>query len=42
MGVGGLGNEYLKIFSLMGIGSGQKGSLIVVDDDQIELSNLNR
>ncbi|CAD8132455.1 unnamed protein product [Paramecium octaurelia] len=42
MGVGGLGNEYLKMFSLMGIGSGQKGSLIAVDNDQIELSNLNR
>ncbi|CAK66666.1 unnamed protein product (macronuclear) [Paramecium tetraurelia] len=42
MGIGGLGNEYLKIFSLMGIGSGQKGSLITVDNDQIEVSNLNR
>ncbi|CAD8141130.1 unnamed protein product [Paramecium pentaurelia] len=42
MGVGGLGNEYLKIFCLMGIGIGQKGQLSIIDDDQIELSNLNR
>ncbi|CAD8055043.1 unnamed protein product [Paramecium sonneborni] len=42
MGAGGLGNEYLKIFTLLGIGSGLKGQLIIADEDQIELSNLNR
>eukprot|EP01130_Rhizamoeba_saxonica_P004394 TRINITY_DN1799_c0_g2_i1.p1 TRINITY_DN1799_c0_g2~~TRINITY_DN1799_c0_g2_i1.p1 ORF type:complete len:1098 (-),score=300.95 TRINITY_DN1799_c0_g2_i1:28-3321(-) len=41
VGVGALGCEYLKGFSLMGVGSGE-GNLIITDMDTIELSNLNR
>lgn len=40
MGSGALGCEYLKMFSLMGMSS--DGKLTVVDDDSIEVSNLNR
>ena len=40
VGSGALGCEYLKILSKSGICT--EGELLVVDDDQIELSNLNR
>eukprot|EP00008_Paramoeba_atlantica_P008298 CAMPEP_0201480162 /NCGR_PEP_ID=MMETSP0151_2-20130828/4697_1 /ASSEMBLY_ACC=CAM_ASM_000257 /TAXON_ID=200890 /ORGANISM="Paramoeba atlantica, Strain 621/1 / CCAP 1560/9" /LENGTH=1086 /DNA_ID=CAMNT_0047861931 /DNA_START=42 /DNA_END=3302 /DNA_ORIENTATION=- len=42
VGCGALGCEYLKGFSLMGIGSGNEGLLHVTDYDHIELSNLTR
>ena len=42
VGCGALGCEYLKGFSLMGIGSGADGLLHVTDYDHIELSNLTR
>lgn len=44
IGAGALGCEYLKMFSLMGLGlkSTEKGQVMVTDDDQIEVSNLNR
>lgn len=40
IGAGALGCEFLKQFSLMGMGT--KGLLTVADDDNIEISNLNR
>lgn len=44
IGAGALGCEYLKMFSLMGMGlkNTEKGQVMVTDDDQIEVSNLNR
>jgi ubiquitin-activating enzyme E1 len=42
VGSGALGCEYLKILSRSGISTGEGSSTTVVDDDQIELSNLNR
>lgn len=42
VGCGALGCEYLKGFSLMGIGCGENGLLHVTDYDHIELSNLTR
>ncbi|CAG9321373.1 unnamed protein product [Blepharisma stoltei] len=41
VGAGALGCEYLKLFALMGVAS-TTGSVIVTDDDSIEVSNLNR
>lgn len=41
VGAGALGCEYLKLFALMGVACGS-GSVIVTDDDSIEVSNLNR
>jgi len=41
IGAGALGCEFLKMFALMGLGS-QSGLLTVADDDNIEISNLNR
>lgn len=40
IGAGALGCEFLKMFALMGLGT--KGLLTVADDDNIEVSNLNR
>ena len=37
IGAGALGCEYIKMSSLMGI-----GKLDITDDDNIEISNLNR
>jgi ubiquitin-activating enzyme E1 len=37
-----LGCEYLKLFALMGLGVEKKGKIFVTDDDNIEISNLNR
>jgi ubiquitin-activating enzyme E1 len=42
VGAGALGCEYIKMFALMGLGSAGNGSVIVTDDDNIEISNLNR
>jgi ubiquitin-activating enzyme E1 len=40
IGAGALGCEFLKMFSLMGMCT--KGDFTVADDDNIEVSNLNR
>jgi ubiquitin-activating enzyme E1 len=40
IGAGALGCEFLKMFALMGLGT--EGLLTVADDDNIEISNLNR
>ena len=42
IGSGAVGCEYLKILSLMGVGSGKNSKIIVTDNDNIEISNLNR
>lgn len=42
IGAGALGCEYLKQFALMGVACSKEGSVIVTDDDCIEMSNLNR
>ena len=42
VGAGALGCEYIKAFALMGIGCGPKGLVAVTDNDNIEVSNLNR
>lgn len=36
-----MGCEFIKMFALMGL-STSKGKLTVTDDDNIEISNLNR
>lgn len=41
IGAGALGCEFIKMFSLIGL-STRKGKLSVTDDDNIEISNLNR
>ena len=40
VGAGALGCEFIKMFSLMGVGT--NGKISVTDDDNIEISNLNR
>ena len=42
VGAGALGCEYIKAFALMGLGCGQGGQVSVTDNDNIEVSNLNR
>jgi ubiquitin-activating enzyme E1 len=42
IGAGALGCEYVKAFALMGIGCSQEGKVTVTDNDNIEVSNLNR
>ncbi|XP_067003227.2 ubiquitin-like modifier-activating enzyme 1 [Anabrus simplex] len=42
VGAGAIGCELLKNFSMMGIGAGEGGQIIVTDMDLIEKSNLNR
>ena len=42
VGAGALGCEFIKMFALMGVACGPKGKLTVTDDDNIEISNLNR
>lgn len=43
IGAGALGCEFMKIFSLMGMSQkNANGSIVVTDDDTIEVSNLNR
>lgn len=42
VGAGAIGCEMLKIWSMMGLGSGPNGRIFVTDMDTIEKSNLNR
>jgi len=42
VGAGALGCELIKAFALMGIGCGDKGIVHCTDNDNIEVSNLNR
>ena len=42
IGAGALGCEFIKMFALMGCSSSKPGLLTVTDDDNIEISNLNR
>ena len=42
IGAGALGCEYLKLFALTGISCANQGKLTCTDDDNIEVSNLNR
>mmetsp|Transcript_21138 Transcript_21138/g.54122 ORF Transcript_21138/g.54122 Transcript_21138/m.54122 type:complete len:1186 (+) Transcript_21138:63-3620(+) len=42
VGCGALGCEYVKNFALLGVCCGPSGSLVVTDNDRIEVSNLNR
>jgi ubiquitin-activating enzyme E1 len=43
IGAGALGCEFLKMFALLGMGlKSKEGGVIVTDDDNIEISNLNR
>ena len=42
IGAGALGCEYLKIFSMMGISTSKNSKVIITDNDNIEISNLNR
>ncbi len=42
VGAGALGCEYIKAFALMGVGCGPNGQVAVTDNDNIEVSNLNR
>lgn len=41
IGAGALGCEFIKMFALMGL-STKSGKMSVTDDDNIEISNLNR
>lgn len=42
VGAGALGCEYIKAFALMGLGCGDGGLVHCTDNDNIEVSNLNR
>jgi len=42
VGAGALGCEFIKNFAMMGLGCGQGGLVQVTDNDNIEVSNLNR
>ena len=42
IGAGALGCEFVKAFSLMGVGCSEQGKVTVTDNDNIEVSNLNR
>ena len=42
VGAGALGCEYAKTFALMGLGCAEGGKVSVTDNDNIEVSNLNR
>lgn len=42
VGAGALGCEYVKAMALMGLCCGPNGSVTVTDNDNIEISNLNR
>ena len=42
IGAGALGCEYVKAFALMGLGCSAEGHVTVTDNDNIEVSNLNR
>jgi len=42
VGAGALGCELIKAFALMGIGCSSEGKVHCTDNDNIEVSNLNR
>ena len=42
VGAGALGCELIKAYALMGVGCSQEGKVHVADNDNIEVSNLNR
>ena len=42
VGSGALGCELLKAFALMGLGCSSEGKVYNTDNDNIEVSNLNR
>jgi ubiquitin-activating enzyme E1 len=42
VGSGALGCELLKAFALMGLGCSSEGKVHNTDNDNIEVSNLNR
>lgn len=42
IGAGALGCELVKAFALMGIGCSAEGKVYCTDNDNIEVSNLNR
>jgi len=42
IGVGAIGCELLKNYSMLGVGSGKDGLLTITDPDVIETSNLSR
>lgn len=42
IGAGALGCELIKAFALMGVGCSPNGKVHVTDNDNIEVSNLNR
>lgn len=42
VGAGALGCEFIKAFALMGIGCSPEGKVSCTDNDNIEVSNLNR
>ena len=42
IGAGALGCEFIKTFALMGISTNKDKTVIITDNDNIELSNLNR
>ena len=42
VGAGALGCELIKAYALMGIGCGKNGIVHCTDNDNIEVSNLNR
>jgi len=42
IGTGAIGCEMLKNYAMLGVGTGDKGRVIITDNDLIEKSNLNR
>ena len=42
IGAGALGCEYIKNLAMMGFSSSEKNKIVVTDNDNIEISNLNR
>ena len=42
IGAGALGCEYISAFALFGLGCSAEGKVSVTDNDNIEVSNLNR
>lgn len=42
IGAGALGCEFVKAFALMGVGCSSDGNVTITDNDNIEVSNLNR
>jgi len=42
VGAGALGCEFMKAFALMGVACSPEGRVFCTDNDNIEVSNLNR